>query len=152
MGVTKSMYQCISFLKYTVELPYDPTIPLLCNTLRTLSQHATEIIAHLCILLHYSQQTGNRANLDVRQQMNGQSKCGTYTQWNLQSAIKQDEGKAYSGKCMELKITVLSERNQSQRDNYHIFFLLYKIYVGLEYMCICLSVCLHVCHTMHVCV
>lgn len=59
---------------------------------------------------------------------------------------------AYSGKCMELKITVLSERSQSQKDNYHIFFVLYKIYVGLEYMCIYLSVCLQVCHTMHVCV
>ena len=59
---------------------------------------------------------------------------------------------AYSGKCVELKITVLSERSQSQKDDYHIFSLLYKIYVGLEFMCICLSVYMSICQTMHVCI
>ena len=40
-------------------------------------------------LQHYLQSLGHGSNLDVHQQMNGQGKCGTYTQWSITQPQKE---------------------------------------------------------------
>ena len=40
-------------------------------------------------LQHCLQQPGHGSNLDVHRQMNGQERCGTYTQWNITQPLKR---------------------------------------------------------------
>jgi hypothetical protein len=45
--------------------------------------------------------------------MNGLRKCGIYTQWSINSAIKKNEIMLFAGKWMELEIVMLSKVSQT---------------------------------------
>jgi hypothetical protein len=64
------------------------------------------------------QETANNSN--VSQQRNGYRKCGTFTQWNYYSAIKNHDFMKFTGKCMELENIILSEVTQSQRNEQYV--------------------------------
>jgi hypothetical protein len=53
-----------------------------------------------------------------------------------QSVIKNNEMVTFRGKWKKLEIIMLSETSQTQKDKYHMVFLMYRIYIlkkGLEW-------------------
>ena len=54
-------------------------------------------------------------------------KCGTYTQWDCYSAIKNNETLPFAATMMQLEINILSEVSQTKKDKYHMISLIYGI-------------------------
>jgi hypothetical protein len=85
-----------------------------------LSQDTTEPLAHLTFNADYTQKPRFTNNPEALQLMKGLRKCGTYIQWSIYSAIR-NEIMLFAGKWMELEIIILSEVNQARKDKGQVF-------------------------------
>jgi hypothetical protein len=79
----KSIWWFLKKLK--IELPYDPVISLLDIYPKNVSQETIDILAHLCLLQHYSQNSrfGKIFGISPTTDVCIKKMCSIYTQWSI---------------------------------------------------------------------
>jgi hypothetical protein len=114
-------------LKSKIELSYDLAIPLLGTYPKGCKSGCIETLAHPCVLQHYSQYPSYRNRPDAPRPMNELKKCGDIYAMDYYSAIKKNAIIPFAGKWMALEIIMLSEISQTQKDEGHMFSVMWKI-------------------------
>ena len=76
------------------------------------------MLAHQCLLWHYSQLLGRGTNPNAHKQMNGLKNYGTYTLWNTTQPLKNNKTLAFNRKWMNMEDLLPSETNQAVKERH----------------------------------
>ena len=115
------------------------------------SQFATEILAHPCLLLHYSLAKTNleAACLSINKWMNKENVIHIHKSILISDKKNHDICRGINGS----RVNILSKINQAKKDKHCMFSLIHiqNLDWNLQWcvcVCVCVCVCMHMC--MHV--